>query len=215
VAAVKLVAAVGEEHHHALGAQAAGQERDERARGAIGPVHVFEDQHRRLRLPKEVQQLQHRFEQAQLRRGIVALGYLHLVVQTGYQRRQLRPAALAQLVEDWVAGADQRPQCAQQGRVGKLGIALLDGFAPEDDRIVGVALLELPYQPGFADARLTAEQHQRRTLLLGVAQDRLELRQFADATYEVTAGQPAAHDGSIAIARSSGEILAELGPLHG
>ena len=129
----------------------------------------------------------------------------------GTQRRQLRPAALAQLVEHRVTGAHQRPQRPQQRRVGKLGIALLDGLAPQDDRVLGVALLELPYQPGLADARFTAEQHQRRTLLPGVAQDRLELRQLADATDEVTAREPAAHDGSIAIATSTGGILHVLG----
>ena len=112
-----------------------------------------------------------------------------------------------------MTGAHQGPQRPQQRGVGKLGIALLNGFAPEDDRVIGVALLELPYQPGLADARLTAEQHQRRTLLPGVAQDRLELRQLADATDEVTAREPAAHDGSIAIVPSPGAILHVLG-LH-
>ena len=110
-----------------------------------------------------------------------------------------------------MAGANQRPQRPQQGRVGKFGITLLDCLAPEDDRVLGVALLELPYQAGLADARFTAEQHQRRTLLPGVAQDRLELRLLADATDEMTAGESAAHDGSIAIATSTGEILNELG----
>jgi len=56
-----------------------------------------------------------------------------------------------------VPGANQRSQRPQQGRVGKFGIALLDGLTPEDDRVLGVALLELPYQTGLADARFTAE----------------------------------------------------------
>ena len=55
VAAVQLVAAVGQEHHHPLLAQAPGQECHERPRGAVGPMHVLEDQHGGLGLPEQVQ----------------------------------------------------------------------------------------------------------------------------------------------------------------
>jgi hypothetical protein len=51
VAAVKLVGAVGEQQHHALLSQAAGQEGHERACRAVRPVHVLEDQHERLGPP--------------------------------------------------------------------------------------------------------------------------------------------------------------------
>ena len=61
-----------------------------------------------------------------------------------------------------MACAAQRPQRAQQGRVGELGLALLHPFAPEHERVlIREPLLELPHQPRLADAGLSAEQHQR------------------------------------------------------
>ena len=117
-----------------------------------------------------------------------------LIVEARHERGELRPAAAAELLERRVARAHQRPQRPQQRRVRKLGVALLDRFAPQDDRVVGVALLELPYQARLADARLTAEQHQRRTPVGGLSQTRLKLRQLPDAADEVTARQSCAHD---------------------
>lgn len=53
----------GEQQQHALPAQAAGEEGDERPRRAIGPVQVLEDQRQRLGFAEHVEQLEQRLEQ--------------------------------------------------------------------------------------------------------------------------------------------------------
>ena len=73
MAAVKLVAAVGQKHHHALLAKAARQESRERASRAVRPVHVLENQHDRLELAQQIEQLEHGLEQAQLAGGLVRI----------------------------------------------------------------------------------------------------------------------------------------------
>ena len=90
--------------------------------------------------------------------------------------------------------AHQWPERSQQRRVRKLGVALLDRLAPQDDGVFGMALLELPYEARLPDARLTAEQHQRRASVGGLSQARLKLRELPDATDEVSARQSCAHE---------------------
>jgi hypothetical protein len=90
--------------------------------------------------------------------------------------------------------ADQRPQRSQQRRVRELSIALLDGLAPQDDGVFGVALLELPYQARLADAGLTAEQHKRRASVGCFSEAGLKFRQLPDAADEVSARESCAHD---------------------
>ncbi len=163
VAAVELVAAVREQQHHPLVAQAAGEEPHERARRAVGPVDVLEHEHERLAAAEQVQQLEQRLEQPQLRAGVVALGRGLPVVETGQQRGELRPTALAELLQRRVALSHERAQRAQQRRVRELALALLDCFAAEHERWRAVAVsvtgdgrrarLELADQPGLADSR--------------------------------------------------------------
>ena len=48
MSAVQLVGAVGGHEHQRLGPQVAHEEREQVARGAVGPVQVFQDEHQRL-----------------------------------------------------------------------------------------------------------------------------------------------------------------------
>ena len=93
-----------------------------------------------------------------------------------------------------MTSAHKRPERPQQRGVGKLGFALLDSLAAEDDGIVGMTLLELPYQPRLADTRLASQQDERRTAIGGFPQAGLKLRQLPDASDEVSARQSCAHD---------------------
>ena len=193
--AVKLVAAVGQQHEHAFLTQAASQERSERAGRAVGPVHVLENQHDGLKFAEQVQQLEHSLEQAKLASGLELVGGGGcLIVEARHERRELRSAAAAQLVERRMAGAHQRPERSQEGRVRKLGVALLDCLAPQDNGVVGMALLELPYKARLAHTRLAAEQHECRAPFGGFSQARLKLRKLPDAADEVSARQSCAHE---------------------
>ena len=76
-----------------------------------------------------------------------------------HERSELRATSTAKLLERRMTCAHQRSQRSEQRRVRKLGVALLDRLAPQDDGVIGVAVLELPYEARLADARLTTEQH--------------------------------------------------------
>jgi hypothetical protein len=208
VAAVQLVGAVGQDHAHPLLPQAAGQEGGKRPRRTVGPVHVLEDQHERRGMAETVDQLEHRLEQPQLIGGARApvLGP-GPVLQPREDRRQLRAAAGAQAVQGRMLPADERPQGAQQRRVGKLGVGLLHAVPSQDQRrrdlvarrrCRGQPVLELSDEPGLADAGVTAEQHEGGPAGAGLPDGVLQLGQLADPTHEVTAGQSRPHDRSIA-----------------
>ncbi len=66
VAAVQLVGAVGGDHQHALGPQAAGEEDEEGAGRAVGPVDVLEHERERLLAPEQIEQREQRLEQPRL-----------------------------------------------------------------------------------------------------------------------------------------------------
>ena len=77
VAAVHLVRPVGGDDQHALGLQAAAQERQRRARRAVRPVQVLDQQQHRLAGAEGVQQRQQALEQPALRTALaVGLGRL-------------------------------------------------------------------------------------------------------------------------------------------
>ena len=66
MAAVQLVGPVRRDDEHALGPQAAGEERQERARRAVGPVDVLDPEDERLLLAEAVEQREQRLEQLRL-----------------------------------------------------------------------------------------------------------------------------------------------------
>ncbi len=212
VAAVQLVGAVGEEQHDALLAQAAGEEGDERARRAVGPVHVLEREYERRRFGDEVDQLEHGLEQPQLPGAVGALiADAAVVVEPGQDRGQLRPAAGRELAERRVASAHERTQRAQQRGVGQLAVGLLHPVAAEEQdggpvsagsrRPGAEALLEFGDDPGLANARVTAEQDERGPSGGGLLDGELQLGQLADPSHEVAARQSRPHDRSIHVGR--------------
>lgn len=173
MAAMQLVAAVGQHQAHPLPAQTPRQEGREGPGGPVGPVHVLQDQHHRGLLAQAVDELQQRFEQPQLipragRRG----ARIRLVVEPGQDRGQLGPARRAQAVQRRVARAHQRPEGAEQRRVRQLAVALLHRVAAEEQRRrpavaadahPGQPMLELGDQAGLADPGVTAEQDEAGT----------------------------------------------------
>ena len=213
--AVQLIGPVGEQQQDPLLAKAPCEKFDEPARRAVRAVHVLQDQHHRLLVAEQVEQLQQRFEQSQLARAIPAmLGQRSriVVVQTREQRGQLNAASAAEPIERRVAFADQRAQRAQQGCVRKLGLTLLDGLPPEDERAGACQLLELTYQPALADARVTSDQDQRWAPIRRLGERQLQLRELSRSPDEVGAREPHPHVPSIA--RMHGGLPATSGAVH-
>ena len=126
VAAVQLVGPVARDDQHALAAQRGGEVDQERARRAVGPVQVLDRQQQPVVAPERVEQLQQALEQPHLRlRGLVA-------PRRREPRQDLRQRLARwgrERVERRVAGAGQRPQGADDRRVGQLALAQLDAFA--------------------------------------------------------------------------------------
>ena len=86
-----------------------------------------------------------------------------------------------------MASPYQRPQGADDRRVGELTVRLLDGLPAEHERVArGGTALELPDQSCLADAGLTAQQHHDRGFARRFTQGELQLREFPGAPDEVT-----------------------------
>jgi len=160
VAAVQLVAAVGEHQGHAA-AQVADQEAQQVADGLVGPVQVLHHQQHRAALGEAVQHPEQQLEQPRggqrrLRRP-ATVGRAEL----GHQPDQL-PAGPAQdpLQLAGVEDADQRPQRLHHRRVGEDALADVQAAAAEGDGapLAGPAE-QLGHQPGLADAGLARHHH--------------------------------------------------------
>ena len=134
VAAVQLVGAVGGDDEHALGAQAAGQEGEEGARRAVGPVQVLDRQQRPApRAPSRSSSVEQRLEEARLRRRVAVHDRRARVGrrELGQEAREPARVRRAELVERGVAVARERAQRGDERGVGQLALAELDAVAAE------------------------------------------------------------------------------------
>ena len=155
VAAMQLVGAVAQQHEQALRADRAREEGEERARGAVGPVQVLDEQDEGLRLREGVQQCQQRLEQAALRRPGGRAG------QAGQERGQLLAQVGVEGVERRIAAAGQRTQRRDQRGVGQLAVAEIEALAREHTGAGRLhAALCFGEQPALADAGLTRDERQ-------------------------------------------------------
>ena len=197
VAAVQLVGAVGRDHEHALGPQAAGEEDEEGARRAVGPVDVLEHERERLLAAEVVEQREQRLEQPRLAlRRLAAV--LRLRAELREQGGELRARAGGQLVEHGVAVARERAQDAHDRRVGQLLLAELDALAERDARAaLAGAACELGQHPRLADARLAGDEGERRVPARRVAQRGLELCKLGRAADQPAARHTGRHNLSI------------------
>ena len=179
VAPVQLVRAVGPDHEHALAAERAREEGEERARRAVGPVQVLDHEQRGcLLVADRVEQRQQALEDTCLCRG---LG-IHRLAEPRQQRVEAGAQLRRERLEHRVALADERAQGAEQRRVGQFALAELDAVTPEDDHPRPARTEnELIREPGLAHARLARDQREGRTALGCVAQGGLEFGEL-DAT---------------------------------
>ena len=204
VAAVQLVGPVGGDDEHALAREAAGEERERRARRAGRPVQVLDHEQHRALAAERVQQRQQALEQARLP-GVAGAG--HVVVPAAQSRQQRRDGRAHVVGERGVPGAGERAQRGDERQVGQLALAEVDAVAGEHERAgLARAALDLGEQPRLADPRLAGEEHERRAPVGGVRERRLERGELG-----VAADQPDARHArrrAHAISRASLDTVA-------
>ncbi len=173
VRAVQLVGAVREHEQDLRVVQAAHEQRDQLERRAVGPVQVLEHDHERPVAPGARDGAEHELEQL---RGLGPLARQRRVIgiELGHEPRQLRPRVAEQRVElrrrDLMRERPQRlGQRGQRHRVAaELDAAAGDHASARRHRRAG----RLFDEPGLADARLAADDHDGRVALLGLRESR-------------------------------------------
>ena len=208
MAAVQLVAAVGADHEDVLAAQRAGEEDEEVARRAVGPVEVLDDEDGGVVAAEAVEQGEQRLEEPRLRGDLADVGGRRLrAAELGQELGEV-VAAGAEGVEDGVAGAHERAQRGDDRRVGQLAGAELDALAEEDARAaVRGARRELVDEAGLAHARLAGDEGEvgdPAPRLLQQVRQLGELRLTAD---EPVAGHACGHMRSIRAHAAGRRIL--------
>ena len=212
VAAVQLVGPVGGGDQDPLAGQVAREKCERRARRAVGPVQILDDQ-------------QHRPLAARARRAATAgprtaapgcprraAGYRAWGAQP---RQQRRDGVAHRLGERRVAAARERPQRRDQRQVGQLALtAEVDRLAGQHERpAIARAAHELRQQPRLPDARLAGHERHRGAPVGGVGQRRLELGQLGAAADEPGAGDARAHVAPRWIARTVATVSASAAVL--
>jgi hypothetical protein len=195
--AVHLVGPVGADDQHALGLQAAPEERQRRARRAIRPVQVLDQQQHGLAGAEPVEQRQQALEQPALRAAL-AIGLGRLLGRDREPREQRGDRRAHGLRERRVARARERAQRGDERDVGQLALAEVDAVAGQHERTgLNGSLLDLGEQARLADARVAGHERQRRPPVGGVDQRGLELRQLGGAADQARARDPGAHLGEV------------------
>jgi hypothetical protein len=203
VAAVELVGAVGRHHEHALGAERASEEGEERARGAVRPMDVLDREDQRLLATELVEHRQKRLEQAALGR-VVALAVRLLEGgrgEPGEEGPELAPGGLGECSHHGVLFPCQGTESRYQRRVRKFTFAELYAIAADySGRRVGRlrAPLELAEEARLADSRLTGYECHRGLPGRRVGQSALEFRELGPSPDDSCARHPGGHGPSMA-----------------
>ncbi len=189
VTAVQVVGAVGGHDSHPLPVQDPAQERDQVARGAVGPVQVFEDQQHRVPVGQLGEQPEHRPEQLLLGEPGDFPAALRGHVPVWQQPPQHRPGGQCRH-ERFRCGSRSRgafPQGVGERQV-RNAVAQFGAAAGQDqEAAVGGPGGELGDQPRLAHARIAADQRVGRAAGAGVVKQAEQARQFT-----VPADQPSA-----------------------
>ena len=161
VPTVQVIGPVAAEHRHPLAVQHPGQERDQVARGPVGPVQVLEDEQHRVRLRQLGEQAEHRPEQllaGQLPSVAGGRGAWPVIGQQAAEHRPVRDQ-LGHPGRGVAGDAAQRVGERQvRHAVAELGAAPgqhAEAALPGPPRQLG-------HQPRLADSRVPADQGDRR-----------------------------------------------------
>jgi len=207
VAAVQLVRAVGGDDQHALVAQGGGEVGEERARGAVRPVEVLDNQQQAGRGGEAVQQVEEGLEQPGARgRGLVRrLPGRRGAREAGEEGPQGLAGRQGEVFEHRVAAPGERAQGADQRGEGELALTEVDAVATDHAHPVRAGeALELGDQPGLADPRLAGHEGQRGGSAARGGEGAAELGELRVPAYEPRAGDPCRHRGSIPPPRDAG-----------
>ena len=138
------------------------------------------------------EQLEERLEQPDLRFTALAVGggCVGRPADLGTEPGELRPALVAELVQDRLAGPVERAQRRDEGRVGHLALGELDAGAADHADVVGLGRGDqLREQPALADAGLAGEEQDEWQR--GVVRERLpELGELLFPADEAAAADP-------------------------
>ena len=197
--AIKLVRPVGRDQLYALSAQIAGQEREQVAGRAIGPVHVLEHEHERISAREAAQEAEDQLEQPSLRHRRRRAPVLLAGLELGKQWRQFLSAERRQLLpRRGIELPHPRTQCLDERPEGKPSLLQVQATADEADRAVGFrAREELLDQPGLADPRLAGDDERRGAPLSSRLEARHQQPELVGPAHEARTRHVAAHAGII------------------
>ena len=173
----ELAGAVGERERDALGAQVAGEERDEVARRVVGPVHVLEHDQQRPAFRRAPEQLEHELVQPSLAEAVREARPAVLELEAGQQRGERAARVLVELAE--LVLQRQVAQRRDHGRVGELLAAELEALAVQrrGSPRSRARASSAPTQAGLADARLAGDQRELRSARRRVLERAIERAQ--------------------------------------
>jgi len=161
VRGLELAGAVRERERDALGPEVAGEERDEVARRAVGPVEVLEHDQERPAFRRPAEQLERQLVQPALAEAVGEAPPLVFEPQAGQQRGERAARVPVELRE--LVFQRQLAQRRDHGRVRELLPAELEALPVQDEEpALAPARLERPDQAGLADPGLARDQREPR-----------------------------------------------------
>ena len=162
---VERIGAHGDDEHDLRRVEGAGEEADELARRAIGPLEVLDDEHRWLPLPEAAEQPEHLAEEARLRHAQLRLRLGERRAELGEEARQVVARSPDHLERCRVAGGrllDERLQRLEDRHVWQVRLVDLHRRAAQ-----GAAAArtddgaEVVDEAALADARLALHDDHR------------------------------------------------------
>ena len=153
MAAVEGVGPVAAENEHALGGEAGGEEGEEVAARAVGPVEVFEGEHDRRHGGEVGERGVEGLEESEAPE--VAFG------GDGVAGQERAEAGVAGDEVGVVAreGADD----LGEGEVGQGGVGGVEAVAGDGEDTVTGAVVEFVEEPGLSDPRVAGDEHRGRS----------------------------------------------------
>ncbi len=185
---MELVRPVGREHRDAFAPEATGDEAEEVASRAVGPMEVLRDQNHRSPLTQALEQDQESIEQPGLRpfRWHIRKGSAPCLVQElGYEPGEFTSRRIHDLLEEGsILGSPPSAERLGDGGERQPLAGSKAGAAAFEDQVPAIARIarDLRQESALADARLAADEDHHRRSVLRAAERLLEGRHLSAST---------------------------------